>query len=32
VEKGKPDWLMRQVIVGIGRRKEIGNIMRYYAL
>ncbi len=32
VEKGKHDWLMRHVIVGIGRRKEAGNILRYYAL
>lgn len=32
VERGKHDWLMRHVIVGIGRRKEAGNILRYYAL
>ena len=32
VEKGKHDWLMRHVIVGVGRRKEAGNILRYYAL
>jgi hypothetical protein len=32
VETGKHDWLMRYVIVGIGRRKEAGNIVRYYAL
>lgn len=32
VEKGKHDWLMRHVIIGIGRRKEAGNILRYYAL
>jgi hypothetical protein len=32
VEKGKHDWLMRHVIVGIGKRKEAGNIVRYYAL
>ena len=32
VERGKHDWLMRHVIVGIGRRKEQGNIIRYYAL
>lgn len=32
VEKGRHDWLMRHVIIGIGRRKEHGNILRYYAL
>ncbi len=32
VEKGKHDWLMRHVIIGIGKRKEAGNIVRYYAL
>ena len=32
VEKGKHDWLMRHVIVGVGKRKEAGNIVRYYAL
>jgi len=32
VEQGKHDWLMRHVIIGIGRRKEAGNILRYYAL
>ena len=32
VEKGKHDWLMRHVFVGIGRRKESGNILRYYAV
>jgi hypothetical protein len=32
VERGKHDWLMRHVIIGIGRRKEAGNILRYYAL
>ena len=32
VETGKHDWLMRHVIVGIGKRKEAGNIVRYYAL
>jgi hypothetical protein len=32
VEKGKHDWLMRHVIIGVGKRKEAGNIVRYYAL
>lgn len=32
VERGKYDWLMRHVIIGVGRRKEAGNILRYYAL
>jgi len=32
VERGKYDWLMRHVIIGVGRRKESGNILRYYAL
>lgn len=32
VEKGKHDWLMRHVIIGIGKRKEAGNTLRYYAL
>lgn len=32
VEAGKYDWLMRYVIVGIGKRKEAGNVVRYYAL
>jgi hypothetical protein len=32
VERGKHDWLMRHVIIGIGRRKEAGNILRYYAV
>ena len=32
VEAGKHDWLMRHVIVGVGRRKEQGNTVRYYAL
>lgn len=32
VETGKHDWLMRHVIVGVGERKEAGNIVRYYAL
>ena len=32
VEQGPHDWLMRHVIVGIGRRKAQGNCIRYYAL
>lgn len=32
VESGKYDWLMRHVFIGIGRRKEAGNVVRYYAL
>lgn len=32
VEQGKYDWLMRHVFIGIGRRKEAGNTLRYYAL
>lgn len=32
VETGKHDWLMRYVIVGVGKRKEHGNVVRYYAL
>jgi hypothetical protein len=32
VEKGKHDWLMRHVIVGVGKRKAAGNVVRYYAL
>ena len=32
VGKGPHDWLMRHVIVGIGRRREKGNCIRYYAL
>lgn len=32
VESGPHDWLMRYVIVGVGKRKEHGNVVRYYAL
>jgi len=32
VEKGKHDWLMRYVFIGIGERKADGNLIRYYAL
>ena len=30
VEKGRHDWLMRHVFVGIGERKSDGNLVRYY--
>lgn len=30
VESGKYDWLTRHVFVGIGKRKEKGNVVRYY--
>lgn len=29
---GPHDWLMRHVIVGIGERKDDGNLIHYYAL
>ena len=32
VERGKHDWLMRHVIIGIGKRKAQGNVLRYYAV
>ena len=32
VAKGKHDWLMRYVFVGIGKRLKDGNVIRYYAL
>lgn len=32
VSEGPHDWLMRHVIVGIGRRRAAGNCIRYYAL
>jgi Protein of unknown function (DUF3237) len=32
VEKGKHDWLMRYVFIGIGERKRDGNLLRYFAL
>jgi hypothetical protein len=32
VSEGPYDWLMRHVIVGIGRRREKGNCIRYYAV
>ena len=30
VEKGRHDWLMRHVFVGLGERKSDGNLVRYY--
>jgi hypothetical protein len=30
VEKGRHDWLMRHVFVGLGERKSAGNLVRYY--
>jgi hypothetical protein len=30
VEKGRHDWLMRHVFVGMGERKSDGNLVRYY--
>ena len=30
VEKGRHDWLMRHVFVGLGERKADGNLVRYY--
>jgi hypothetical protein len=32
VAKGKHDWLMRHVFVGVGDRYADGNIIRYFAL
>lgn len=32
VSTGKYDWLTRHVIIGVGKRKEHGNTLRYYAL
>jgi len=32
VESGPHDWLMRHVVVGVGERKDDGNLIRYYAL
>jgi hypothetical protein len=32
VSKGPHDWLMRHVIIGIGRRRTAGNCIRYYAV
>jgi hypothetical protein len=30
VETGRHDWLMRHVFVGLGERKDDGNLVRYY--
>ncbi len=30
--KGKPDWLMRHIFVGLADRSADGNIIRYFAL
>lgn len=32
VARGKHDWLMRYVFVGVGERKPDGNLIRYFAL
>jgi hypothetical protein len=32
VQTGKHDWLMKHVFIGIGERKQDGNLIRYYAL
>lgn len=32
VQTGKHDWLTRHVIIGVGKRKQHGNTLRYYAL
>ncbi len=32
VEKGKHDWLMKHVIIGVGERLADGNRIRYFAL
>lgn len=32
VSRGRHDWLMRHVFVGVGERKTDGNLIRYYAL
>ena len=32
VSAGRHDWLMRHVFVGVGERKDDGNLIRYYAL
>jgi hypothetical protein len=29
---GKHDWLTKQVFIGVGERRNDGNLMRYYAL
>jgi hypothetical protein len=32
VQTGKHDWLMRHIIIGVGERKDDGNLIRYYAV
>lgn len=32
VQAGPHDWLMRHVIVGIGERRQRGNVIRYFAV
>jgi hypothetical protein len=32
VSAGKHDWLTRHVIIGMARRKQHGNTIRYYTL
>ncbi len=32
VQAGKHDWLTRHVIVGVGKRKQHGNVVRYYVV
>lgn len=32
VQAGRHDWLTRHVIIGVGKRKQQGNVLRYYAL
>lgn len=30
--KGKYEWMMRHIFVGVGQREKLGNTIRYYAL
>jgi hypothetical protein len=32
VESGPYDWLMRHVVIGVGERKDDGNLIRYHAV
>ena len=32
VQSGPYDWLMRHVVIGIGERKDDGNLIRYHAV
>lgn len=32
VQSGPHDWLMRHVIIGIGERRQHGNVIRYHAV